>query len=115
MRVFVYGTLKEGHGNHQLLHSGTFIGTYTTPPKYSLYDVNGRFPAMTEANQGVAVTGEIYQIDGKTLSVLDLLEGVPDLYYRKKMLCGKYGSCFTYFMRIADVPKPHVLLADGRW
>lgn len=88
-RVFVYGTLKQGYRNHFLLRGQAFLGERTTEPKFVLYDfgksyTNGNWPQMhhDEAN-GVAVRGELYEVDDRCLDALDKLESYPEYYDRK--------------------------------
>lgn len=114
MRVFVYGSLKRGHYNNRHLDGATYLGEYRTPPKYALYDL-GPFPAMTEADRGVSVQGEVYLIDSKTLDRLDRLEGHPRFYERKTMMCGKYGRCLVYLLSQGDVPHDSTLIENGVW
>ena len=35
--VFVYGTLKRGHGNHRELEGATFLGEAQTVDRYALH------------------------------------------------------------------------------
>ena len=35
--VFVYGTLRKGHGNHKLIEGGRFMGSGLTVKKYAMY------------------------------------------------------------------------------
>jgi gamma-glutamylaminecyclotransferase len=81
--VFTYGSLKRNYGNHRLIEGQEFLGEATTLPNYRMYDC-GLFPCMvaTEEGKGVAVKGELYKVDEKTISRLDRLEGVPFLYKR---------------------------------
>lgn len=82
MYVFVYGTLKQGYGNHGVLGNSKFIGkAFTESPDYLLYD--GGFPwAVYEEDKGIGrIVGEVYEIDDEiTLHNLDRLEGVPYMY-----------------------------------
>ena len=45
MRVFVYGTLKRGHSNHDCLRGQQFIAEAVTQPRYRLHDLGG-YPGM---------------------------------------------------------------------
>lgn len=80
-KVFVYGTLKKGLGNHRLLEGQTFIGKAETEPLYRLYNI-GPYPCMIAAENGNSIIGEVYEVDANTLIRLDRLEGVPFLYDR---------------------------------
>ena len=79
IQVFVYGTLKQGWGNNRLLPPGTFLRKYTTEPLFTMWDIGG-LPALTRGAD--RVLGELYEIDGDTLSDLDRLEGHPHFYQR---------------------------------
>jgi gamma-glutamylcyclotransferase (GGCT)/AIG2-like uncharacterized protein YtfP len=122
MRVFVYGTLMRGGNNHALLRDQQYIGDYRTPPKYSMYDL-GVYPAVLDADNGVSIKGEIWQVTAKTLPILDALEDVPKLYYRRGIQCGKYGMCHVYMMRkdvLDDMAKRNThtefkLIQTGDW
>ena len=86
-KVFVYGTLKRGHGNHRLLESSTFLGKAQTTGKWTMVGTGMPFPYLLkydEANGG-NVLGEVYEVDGNTYADLDNLEGVPTHYRRMKM------------------------------
>ncbi len=98
MNVFVYGTLKAGHGNHRLLETSKFLGEATTLPRYRLYDC-GHFPCLVDAGtDGCAIQGEVYEVDYEVLTDLDRLEGVPRHYQRKEIkLAGFPVRAVAYF------------------
>ena len=76
--VFVYGTLKKGYSNHQLLKQaeleckGTINGIMLNL---------GAFPAII--NGRATVFGEMYRVTPEILAFLDRLEGHPHFYERK--------------------------------
>lgn len=95
--VFTYGTLKKGYHNNILLRNSTFICEATTKPKYRLYDC-GMYPCMVEDENGVSVSGEIYEVNKKTLESLDHLEGVPWLYKRGEIEINDFNEpVIAYF------------------
>jgi gamma-glutamylcyclotransferase (GGCT)/AIG2-like uncharacterized protein YtfP len=75
-RVFVYGTLKRGHGNwfHFLKDDAAFVGHAITVKEFSM--IAGGFPVVLDCdgNRG-QIKGEVYDVNDKTLSALDGLEG----------------------------------------
>lgn len=77
--LFVYGTLKRGHGNHHQLAGAGFVGE-ATMAGVDLHDL-GPFP-MAISGEGLA-RGELYRVDAGTLARLDRFEGVPRLYRRE--------------------------------
>ena len=109
--VFVYGTLKKGHGNHRLLEKAKFLGKHITKAKYTLLDL-GPYPAVLNAGDS-SIKGEIYEIDQNTLRDLDRLEGYPHLYQRHK-ITSPHGEAWMYTME--DPLMTHVEVIDsGEW
>lgn len=82
-KVFVYGTLKEGHGNHSYLRTSKLIRRAYVPG-FLLINTTG-FPYALEAEPTDFVIGEVYEVDDKTLENLDSLEGYPEHYNRVKV------------------------------
>lgn len=89
---FMYGTLKNGHGNNYLLRGrARFVAMAETVGKYLMFD-NG-FPYVVDrkdTNQGLFsgpetghVKGEVWEFDDAVLKDLDRLEGVPNHYRRE--------------------------------
>lgn len=90
-RVFVYGTLKEGHGNHGYYLAGNpavkKLGRCYITGDYRMY-TNGAFPIVTvgdDPEREAHIVGEVYEVDEPTLDALDALEGHPDWYCRQKV------------------------------
>lgn len=80
--VFVYGSLKRGMANHQLLAGAQFVGPAQLGGLH-LYDL-GPFPmAVTTDDPAAVLPGEIYRVDATQLAALDRFEGVPRLYERQ--------------------------------
>ena len=83
--VYVYGSLKRGYALHSLLAHSTFVGTAMTEPLYRLFDL-GHYPGLVEWPAGLAVHGELYDVDEATLVELDAAEGVAEeLYVRREI------------------------------
>lgn len=80
LNVFVYGTLKKGHGNHRVLGNSLFLGKAVTKEKHILTDCG--FPYMVPDSDGELVSGELYCVDDPAvLEGLDRLEGVRYGHY----------------------------------
>lgn len=84
--LFVYGTLKRGHGNNIVLGNSEFCFKYVTAPIYTMV-TNGWFPIVKRGGT-TAITGEVYKVtDQNILNNVYRLErytgtpGHPDNWY----------------------------------
>jgi len=113
--VAVYGTLKEGYSNFDLMtDSGAkHLLTTVTKDKYVMYD--GGFPMVNKPEPGMEatpVTVQVFEVD--TLQRLDWLEGHPDHFCREEVEVE--GSDVTPWMYFG--PKNHgrsARVEDGNW
>lgn len=81
-KILVYGTLRKGYGNHSLLANSEFVKEVTVPG-YKMVS-NGGFPYSYKVeDMSKTIKGEIYLVDGHTLSRLDGLEGVSSNHYSR--------------------------------
>ena len=77
-RVFVYGSLKRGFGNHGVIKDQTFIGkAVTIDNDWEMFSLGG-FPGVVKGNK--RILGEVYEVDDRGLSSLDELEGNGSFY-----------------------------------
>lgn len=92
--VFVYGTLKRGHGNNHLLIKSEFIGEARTKESYALFQSGIPFcvPKNFTDAECFPVTGELWGVDDHTLNCLDSLEGHPDFYTRQLITVQSQGE-----------------------
>lgn len=89
-RIFVYGTLKKGYGNHRTLGNSIFLGeAVTATSEFTMFDggfpfVSDKFP-FNEDHTG-RVVGQLYETDRQDiLDNLDRLEGYPYLYDKREI------------------------------
>jgi len=102
--IFVYGTLKRGLGNAHLLAGQGFLGEARTAERYRMFDCGG-YPGITEAEEegrGIAIAGEIWEVDRACLAILDRLEGIASGLYRRGPVVlapgfGTHGVVEAYF------------------
>ena len=114
MKVFVYGTLKRGYGNHRVI--SPFV---TTEPQqqtlrgFKMIDL-GAFPAIIpdEGNRGV-IHGEVYDVPDEALGPLDTLEGYPILYNRTTVNTEEGENVLVYFMEQDRMGSR--VVEDGIW
>jgi len=98
--VFVYGTLRSGFGNHSLISSSKFLGKGITKKEYALYQMG--IPFLVEDESHKQIVGELYSVSSHVLQNLDMLEGHPSWYQRKKstvVINGKNFRAWIYFNR----------------
>lgn len=82
-RVFVYGTLKRGHANHDYLDGARYLSPGETELSYTVVSAGFPIALYPRAGYGKApVRGEVYEVDGSHLRALDRLEAVGRMYLR---------------------------------
>jgi len=81
-KLFIYGTLQRGHSRAKYLQGQQYVGVARTRARYRLYDC-GTYPGLVPADDGVAVEGELWEVDPRCLAILDRVEGVAEGLYRR--------------------------------
>lgn len=81
--VFVYGTLRKGFWNNNLLKDAKYIGNAITIYTGWLY-IPDHIPFLNFDINGYNIKGELYEVDNETLEILDELEGHPFVYQRER-------------------------------
>ena len=83
-QVFVYGTLKQGGGNHRFI-AGKYTKCRPAAAHGVLFDL-GAFPAAWFEGDGF-LYGEVFEFEdvSAVLPALDRLEGHPTFYKRKRI------------------------------
>ena len=87
--VAVYGTLRQGHGNHRCMEraQGVFKFKGHTKENFNMYSLGG-FPivSMAHSSHEQSVVVEVYQAsDEGVTGPLDTLEGYPHFYNRTQI------------------------------
>lgn len=103
--VAVYGTLKQGFGNHRLLTNATFIGEGRTKDKYRLCVSGLPYMIRGKHDEGHNVVVELYDCNPFEMYNLDILEGHPRFYKREQVdvvVNGKTYNAWVYF--VGDSP-----------
>jgi pimeloyl-ACP methyl ester carboxylesterase/gamma-glutamylcyclotransferase (GGCT)/AIG2-like uncharacterized protein YtfP len=73
-RFLIMGTFMRGQPGHGNLGRATFLGPVRTAPRYRLWFVDGRWPALVPDEHGVSIDGELYEVDEPQLDRLATLE-----------------------------------------
>lgn len=101
--LFIYGTLKFGFPNNDLL-KGVFHSKAKTPANYKLYNC-GNYPALVACKNGLSISGELWFVSEECLKDLDEFEGVDIGLYKRELilLTDPCHLAFTYiFCRSVD-------------
>jgi gamma-glutamylaminecyclotransferase len=85
--VGVYGTLKKGNGNHDLMQyaCAEFVANAKTLRPMRLCITGLPFLIKGEHEEGHLVQMELYFVGEDGLKILDALEGHPHFYEREKL------------------------------
>lgn len=83
--LFVYGSLKSGFCNNNLLQNSFFVCLAKTHPFYRMYGC-GNFPALVKEANGILIEGELWNIKKKLFHTLDEFEGVNISLYRREII-----------------------------
>lgn len=99
-KVFVYGSLLSGMGNHGLLKDAVFVGKTTSPPEFLMIDI-GYFPGVIEHDKGMPIVGEVYEVTDEQLNRLDILEGYRSSnpeggLYNRREIDTEFGKALIY-------------------
>lgn len=115
----VYGTLRQGWGNHRILQGKSkLLGTHVTEPAYTMYSLGG-FPAVTKDGT-TPITIEVYEVeDPQTIERVHNLEGYtgepdhPDNWYDVTPVETPYGVANMFYFK--NPPKHGRQIESGDW
>ena len=110
--LFVYGSLKKGFDNHNLLTKyAKRIGKSITIGKFGMFeDSFGNYPYLIPVPK-MRIHGELYLIERKELlDKLDQFEGAPEYYERKKILVKSHRGTHRAFVYI----QPHTAVPEDQ-
>jgi len=109
--VFVYGTLRPGERNHHYLATAARRGTYITPAQFTLLDT-GPYPAALDEG-ATTLTGDVFAVDDDTFAALDVLEGYP-VHYTRRRIDTDFGPAWIYLW-IAEQNPAWPEITRGDW
>ena len=115
MKVFVYGTLKDGEANHHLVERANGVRIGEGCIEGFTLSSNGAYPAAVPQPSHAPIAlvwGEVYEVD--SIDEIDRLEGYPNFYDRREEvvdLGDREEVAWCYFLtRPFSLPVP-----TGRW
>jgi gamma-glutamylcyclotransferase (GGCT)/AIG2-like uncharacterized protein YtfP len=102
MKIAVYGTLREGHGNHGCLMGSPLVGTCQV---YGFDMVTlGGFPAVDfSQDKERGITVEVYECDDEAVARCNRLEGYDptstyDSFYGRTTIMTEFGEAEMYYI-----------------
>ena len=111
-RLLVYGTLRIGGVNGQLMSAAKHIREARTAPLYELVSL-GWYPALCEPGQ-TAVVGDLFEVPEPLWRELDAYEDCPNLYTCRPVKLANGAVAHAYFLNApppADAPR----IESGDW
>jgi len=115
--LFVYGSLKKGFDNHNLLDKyAKRLGKAHTVKKFAMFeDSFGNYPYIIDAPH-TKIQGELYKITrAELMKKIDEFEGAPDYYARKRIEVKSHHGvqrAFVYIREGSDVPSDQEVLKE---
>lgn len=98
--VAVYGSLRKGLYNSNIMEDSELIGMYDTLPIYEMYSIGGSYPGLIHGGN-TSIKMEVYKVNQKVLDRLDRLEGYEKgkeehNHYNKLEINTPFGKAYTY-------------------
>lgn len=117
-KVFVYGTLRKGYGNHRLLETANFVSNGTTKEKYTMF-ASG-IPYVNKHIPNTNIVGEVYEVNDKELVRLDQLEGYDpsrheESWYKRELInvITENGNSVEAYIYFNDYNKEENIVESG--
>lgn len=113
-KVFVYGTLKKGFGNHHAyLNGARDLGEASI--EGTMFHL-GAFPAINLSEQFCRINGEVYEVNWDHIYKMDLLEGVGHGFYKRiQGLVAPHGVVWMYVFTQQSASKEQFIVPGGWW
>lgn len=115
-QVAVYGSLRQGMGNHGRLRGATYVGTTVTTQPYAMFSLGG-FPMVSLGLAKTPIVVEIYDCNEEQLEGLDYLEGYRgegknNFYDRSTVMTEAFGEALIYHIEHRQDYSPEVTSGD---
>ena len=120
----MYGSLRQGRGNHGLLRRAKYLGTEEVSIPFVMISL-GAFPALVPVQNSTdrhRTVIEVYEVDAGTLESLNRLEGFrgvgsADNFYNRTAVMTKHGEAFIYYIDDDRYARGfnRSAVADGDW
>lgn len=97
--VAVYGSLREGFGNHVILGDSEMKSREVLDGMFTMLDL-GAYPAVVLEGD-TPITIEVYEVNELTFERLDMLEGYPS-FYNRRLFETTQGMAWMYYLECKD-------------
>ena len=87
--IAVYGSLREGMGNHSLISHSQMVERRTVQLPYKMISL-GSFPGLITDEKLNDIVIELYEVDQPTYARVERLEGYPNFYDKYAFLLPEY-------------------------
>lgn len=87
--IAVYGSLRQGMGNHGLISHSKLIETKQINLPYKMISLGG-FPGLIADTKENEITIELYEVDQATYQRVERLEGYPSFYDKYSFTLPEY-------------------------
>jgi gamma-glutamylaminecyclotransferase len=104
MILFVYGTLKRGERNQHRIADQRFVREAVTKPRYRVIDLGPQPGMIPDAENGLSVRGELWEVSGRCLEELDEFEGIPDPFDRMPIAVVDCADEVQAYLWVRSVP-----------
>lgn len=113
-KIFVYGTLKKGHGNHEYhLKDCRELGSAIV--EGIMFHLGG-CPAISLYEPFTSIHGEVYEVVWDQIIAMDQLEGVGRGFYdRVQTNVEPFGAVWTYVFSWKKASEQQYIIPTGVW
>ena len=114
-KIAVYGSLREGHGNHRaLLSASKKLSTEVVNIPFKMISLGG-FPGLVPSEDGDnEITIETYEVDDRTYDRVEHLEGYPH-FYQKATITTSQGDMEIYVLESPRYKQNATYVENGDW
>ena len=95
-QLAVYGSLLEGFGNNGLLRDSKKLSSEVVDIPFKMISLGG-FPGLIPAEENHNIYIEVWGVDDRTYSRVEILEGYPS-FYQKSVINTSLGECEVYVL-----------------
>lgn len=114
--IAVYGSLRSGLNNHQLIKSSNYVGTFDSEPVFSMYSLHS-YPGLI-LNGSTSIKFEVYEVEKDVFKKVRGLEGYDEnnkksSHYLENTINTPWGNAifYVYNRDIKDLP----IVESGDW